>query len=187
MYRGPGFMARKLLIGGTVKSPGWEIMNIVSAPHVDHVGNANDLSRFPDWTFNDIYASHVLEHFDHKDELLVTLKDWNRVLKPFGRLYVSVPDIDVLARLWLDKVNLTGRDRFMVMRMIFGAHIDAHDYHLIGLNEEFLFEYLSDAGFGLFSRVDEFNIFKDTSGMRFKNELISLNIVAKKLDSNLIY
>ena len=56
-------MLKKLQIGGTVPVVGWEIFNITAGPHVDHVGNANDLSRFADGTVGEIYASHTLEHF----------------------------------------------------------------------------------------------------------------------------
>jgi predicted SAM-dependent methyltransferase len=174
-------MVRKLHIGGNVAAPGWEIMNALPGPYVDHLGNANDLSRFSACSFNDIYASHVLEHFDYKGELLATLREWNRVLKPFGRLYVSVPDIDVLAKLLLAKDRLTTDERFHVMRMIFGGHVDAHDYHFVGLNEEFLQGYLEAASFGSIRKVENFDIFQDTSRMTFKDESISLNVVAKKV------
>lgn len=176
-------MVRKLHIGGEVAVAGWEILNVVPGPSVDHIGNANDLSQFMDGSFNTIYASHVLEHFDYKDELQSALKEWNRVLKPFGWLYVSVPDIDVLAKLLLAKSLLSFHERFHVMRMMFGGHMDAHDYHAVGLNEELLEYYLKSAGFGAMAKVDTFNIFQDTSCMTFKDEPISLNMVARKLAS----
>jgi predicted SAM-dependent methyltransferase len=173
-------MARKLHIGGKVAAPGWEIMNAVQSPCVDHLGNAKDLSRFPDDTFNVIYASHVLEHFDYKHELEGVLREWHRVLKPFGRLYVSVPDLDVLARLLLAKERLTPPERFTVMCMIFGGHLDEYDYHLTGLNEDFLRDILSFTGFGQIQKVATFDLFQDSSSMTFKDELISLNMIAKK-------
>jgi len=173
-------MTRKLHIGGNVAALGWEVLNALPGPHVDYLCNANDLTRFEDGTFAEIYASHVLEHFDYKDELLSTLKEWHRVLKPGGRLFISVPNLDVLAKLLLDKDRLTVDERFFVMRMIFGGHIDAHDYHSVGLNADFLLGYLQAAGFGTIFSVDTFDIFQDTSSMLFKDELISLNIVAEK-------
>jgi predicted SAM-dependent methyltransferase len=172
---------RKLHIGGTVAASGWEIINVVQDSYVDHLGNANDLTRFPDNSFDVIYASHVLEHFDYNGELLSTLREWHRVLKTLGRLYVSVPDVDVLARLLLAKDRLATNERFFVMRMIFGGHVDANDYHFVGLNEDFLKDFLSAAGFSAIKKVDKFDIFQDTSSMTFKDELISLNLIAKKL------
>jgi predicted SAM-dependent methyltransferase len=171
---------RKLHIGGKSAQAGWEILEVIPGPHVDHVGNANDLSRFPDDTFTEIYASHVLEHFDYNGELLSTLKEWRRVLKPSGRLYVSVPDIDVLTELFRDRHSLSRDERFYVMQMIFGGHMNKFDYHVVGLNEEFLLDYLKDAGFMTMRRVKEFGLFKDTSAMCYKDKIISLNVIAEK-------
>ena len=69
-------MTRKLHIGGEQQVAGWEILNANPAPYVDHVCNANDMSQFADGTFSEIYASHILEHLDYKDELGATLKEW---------------------------------------------------------------------------------------------------------------
>jgi predicted SAM-dependent methyltransferase len=85
-----------------------------------------------------------------------------------------------LANLLLAKDRLNTDERFHVMRMIFGGHVDAHDYHLVGLNEDFLTEYLKIAGFGAKRKVDTFDIFDDGSNLTFKDELISLNLIAKK-------
>ena len=155
-------------------------INALPGPYVDHIGNANDLSRFADNTFSEIYASHVVEHFDYNSELLRTLKEWNRVLVPGGRIYISVPDLDVLAKLLLSKNELDVSERFSVMRMIFGGHMDQYDYHLVGLNEDFLADFLMGSGFIKIRRVGEFGMFSDTSSMRFKGVAISLNVIAEK-------
>lgn len=173
-------MPRRLHIGGQVRKDGWEVLDANPGPVVDHVGNANDLSRFPDGTFAEIYASHVVEHLDYKDELVRTLKDWHRVLAPGGRLYVSVPDMDVLAELFLAKDQLSLEERFFVMRMMFGGHVDRYDYHVVGLNEEFLGEFLELAGFDNVRRVGDFGLFEDTSAMRFRGVAISVNLIAEK-------
>jgi predicted SAM-dependent methyltransferase len=172
-------VSRKLHIGGQVRTAGWEVLDANPGPCVDHVGNAGDLSAFADDSFEQLYASHVLEHFDYQGELLKTLAEWRRVLAPNGTLCVSVPDLDVLASLFLDR-TLAGQDRFLVMRMIFGGHIDKYDYHLVGLNEEFLASYLHAAGFVGIRRVSDFDLFNDTSKMTLKNIPISLNMVAIK-------
>lgn len=173
-------MTRKLHIGGTTRSPGWEILNANPAPCVDHVGNANDLSRFPDHTSIEIYASHVVEHLDYVGELKSALAEWNRVLAPGGRVLISVPDLDILAGLILDKGRLSTEERFFVMRMIFGGHVDKYDYHLVGLNEEFLAGFLAACGFVNIRRVKQFGLFDDTSSMLFKDTPISLNMIAEK-------
>ena len=172
---------RKLHIGGKVKTPGWEVLNAVPGPYVDHLGNAKDLSQFADNTFTDIYASHVVEHLDYVNELVATLKEWNRVLVPGGKIYISVPDMEVLAELFLAKDKLTLEERLHVMRMMFGGHVDQYDYHLVGLNYDFLTMYLKRAGFINIQRVEKFGFFQDTSNMQFKGVPISVNVVAEKL------
>jgi len=171
---------RRLHIGGAIQSDGWEVLNANPAPHVTHVCNANNLSQFSDNTFFEIYASHVAEHLDYIGELEKALKEWNRVLVPGGRMFISVPDLDVLAGLILDKSKLTINERFFVMRMIFGGHIDKYDYHVVGLNEEFLTGFLSASGFINVKRVREFGLFDDSSSSLFKGVAISLNMIAEK-------
>ena len=173
-------MTRRLHIGGQCQSEAWEILNANPAPYVDHVGNANDLSQFADNTFSEIYASHVVEHLDYMGELIHSLKEWHRVLIPSGKVFISVPDLDVLAALILEKNKITINERFAVMRMIFGGHIDKYDYHVVGLNEEFLTDLLTAAGYVNIKKVPEFGIFDDTSSMLFNGVAISLNMIAEK-------
>jgi len=171
---------RRLHIGGKQSNPGWEVLNVVAGPAVDHLGNAIDLSRFEDNIFLELYASHVLEHFDYANELGLVLDEWFRVLKPGGRIYISVPDLDVLARLMLERDKLDINQRFHIMRMIFGGQTDEYDYHKVGLNFEFLCSFLKKAGFTGIQKVDEFRIFHDTSSYEPYGTLISLNVLAHK-------
>ena len=171
---------RRLHIGGTIRAPGWEVLNVAPGDHVDHIGTAEDLSRFPDGTFDAVYASHVLEHLSPRGQLENGLREWHRVLRPAGTLYVSVPDLDVLARLFADRARVDVNERFQIMLMMFGAHADLHDRHEIGFNDEFLRHFLAEAGFVNVRRVQSLGKFRDTSEMRFKGIYISLNVIAEK-------
>jgi predicted SAM-dependent methyltransferase len=173
-------MKRKLHIGGKQRATGWEVLNANPAPYVDHVCNATDLSQFADGTFSEIYASHVIEHFDYQSEMVSTLKGFWRVMEPGGIIYISVPDLDVLAALLLKKGTYTTDQRFLIMRMIFGGHVDKYDYHLVGLNEDFLKMFLKMAGFINMKKVSRLGFFNDTSDMAFMGIPISLNVIAKK-------
>ncbi len=173
-------MERRLHIGGREMRAGWEILDVNPGPHVDHIGNAIDLSRFEDGTFIEVYASHVLEHFDYKEALVAALREWRRVLAPGGVLRLSVPDIDILAHLLLQRHKLDVDQRFLVMRMIFGGHVDAHDYHLVGLNQEFLTGFLAAAGYERVQRVSRHGLFNDTSEIVVVGTPISLNVTACK-------
>ena len=172
-------MSRRLHIGGQLRVDGWEVFDAIAAPHVDHLGDARDLSRFADGAFAQIYASHVVEHFDYVRELEATLREWHRVLEPGGSLLVSVPDMDVLCRLFLDR-RIPVQDRYEIMRMMFGGHTTSYDYHYVGLNQEFLASFLFSAGFPAARRVPELGVFDDTSSMRVDGMLISLNVIAYK-------
>lgn len=170
---------RKLHIGGKVYHPDWEVLSLQDGGHVDHLRNANDLSIFDDGTFTTLYASHVLEHFDYQEELLLTLKEWHRVLEPGGTLHVAVPDMEQLCSLFIEP-SLTPDERFHVMRIIFGGHVDENDYHLVGLDFVFLRSYLEASGFTAIERVSSFGIFHDTSELKFKGVPVSCNTTARK-------
>jgi predicted SAM-dependent methyltransferase len=171
---------RCLNIGGTDRREGeeWVTMDIEEGDGVDEVGNASDLSRFPDASFDGVYASHVLEHFSYRS-MPVVLKEWARVLKPGGKLYVSVPDLTILCHQFLYPLN-DFQARFEIMRRIMGGHDDLHDIHLAGLYEELLAHFLTLAGFDKLIRVDSFGFFEDCSAFANNGVRISLNILATK-------
>ena len=171
---------RKLHIGGAEAHAGWEVLDVREGAHVDHVGNALDLSLFVEGTFAEIYASHVLEHFDYVDELPRVLAEIHRVLTPGGVLRLSVPDIDILAHLLLQRHVLDINQRFQVMRMIFGGHTHAHDHHRVGLNQDFMAAFLERAGFVGLQRVGRHGLFADTSETVVLGTPISLNVNAHK-------
>jgi predicted SAM-dependent methyltransferase len=56
---------------------------------------------FPDASFDVVYHSHVLEHFSSREGLEL-LKSCYRVLRPGGRIRVAVPDLERIARLYLE-------------------------------------------------------------------------------------
>jgi len=172
---------RKLHIGGQRSHPDWEIFDAIKKDNVDHVGDAADLSRFADGQFQMIYASHVLEHFPYLRNLVPTLIEWARVLADDGKMLISVPDMDVLCRIFLDKDKLTLDERYHVMRMMFGGQSNSYDFHYAGLNFELLQRFANEADLRVQRRVRKFNVFPDYSQYRYAGELISLNVVLMKI------
>ena len=168
----------KLHIGGKELKEGWKILNIQKNDGVDFVGSISDLSKFEDESIEAIYASHVVEHIDQKN-IKQTLKGINRVLKNGGKFYVSVPDLDILCRIFIEK-TAPSKVKFHVMRMMFGGQTDEFDYHYFGWNYEFLNTYLLEAGFKKNERIKTFDIFNDTSSYAPYGPLISLNVIAYK-------
>jgi predicted SAM-dependent methyltransferase len=172
---------RRLHLGGKDVKEGWEILNIQDAEGVDHVGDATDLSRFEDNTFTELYASHIAEHLDYTGQLQAALQEWFRVLQPGGKLYLAVPDLEMLAKILLAKDQTTLEQRMHVIRMIFGGHVDPYDYHVMGFTQELLAMYLSGVGFKNIIRTGRFGFFdRDASNIVFLGVPISLNVIAIK-------
>ncbi|KAF1332917.1 hypothetical protein FI667_g3324, partial [Globisporangium splendens] len=122
--------------------------------HVDLQLRMANLCAFPNDSATAIYSSHVLEHnhFQLHDEVARTLREWWRVLRPGGALFVSAPDLHALAS------------------------------RTMGFLAPLLVDFLKRAGFCEIERVDNFGLFSDTSTMAFHGTHISLNVQARACD-----
>lgn len=167
----------KLHIGGKEKLTSWHVMDSLDSDVVDFVGECSDLSRFPTASCGELYCSHVLEHLSHNNELFDTLRGFHRVLRPDGKLMISVPDLDVLCRAFA-KPDLDLEQRRFVMRMMFGGQINSYDFHKTGFSFALLQENLIAAGFSTVKKVESFGLFNDSSEIIYLDEPISLNVIA---------
>jgi len=172
----------RLHIGGWVRREGWENFDILPAPHVDHIGDFRDLSAFPDGVLEAIYASHVLEHVGFRD-VVPALKEWLRVLAPYGIVMISVPNLEVLCRHFSDP-RLTDSERSYLMQVMFGSQADKYDFHHTGFYPDLLAGMLALAGFTEIQQVQNFGIFSDSSEHTFHGVPISLNVTARKPGSS---
>lgn len=78
----------------------------------------------PDGSVDEIRACHVLEHLPIAASL-PTLREWNRVLKPGGRLYLAVPDFEAICLAFIKRVPDPMLDLYVV-----GGQTNPHDFHL---------------------------------------------------------
>ena len=168
----------KLHIGGKQIKDGWKILNIQKLDGVDFVGSISDLSQFDNDSIEEIYASHVVEHVDQKN-IKKTLNGIYRILKEGGKFYISVPDLDVLCKIFIND-KAPPKVKFHVMRMMFGGQTDENDYHYFGWNFLFMKDFLIESGFKKVERVKSFSIFNDTSDYAPYGVPISLNVIAYK-------
>ena len=84
-------------------------------------GGAYPLS-YASESVDEIRASHLLEHFPHRQTLDV-LREWARALKPGGWLKIAVPDFHKIAEEYL-----RGDDR-MTLGYVMGGQVNEDDFH----------------------------------------------------------
>ena len=168
----------KLHIGGKEIKDGWKILNIQNNEGVDFIGDITDLSQFEDCSINEIYASHVVEHVKQND-VKKTLRGIYRVLKNSGKFYVSVPDMEILCKTFIDP-KAPDKVKLHIMQMMFGGQVDQFDFHYFGWNHDFLKSFLLESGFKEIKRVRSFSLFNDTSDYAPYGAPISLNVIAFK-------
>ncbi len=161
-----------------------EFLNVDARPmpHIHFVNAVEDLSMFKNDSVDLLYASHVLEHVPRKD-LLRTLREWYRVLKPGGILRFGVPNFDELINVYLS----SGSNTESIVNQLMGQDPPYDDHHTIW-NFHYAEEVLKSAGFKKIqtwspSSVDNHNFIDKTMrviSLNGKDYMISLNIESYK-------
>ncbi len=141
------------------------------------------LSIFNSSNIEEIYISHVLEHFT-RSEIIPLILEWNRILKINGVLRISVPDFEKIV-----KIYLKNKDISELIGFLSGGQKDQYDFHYINFDIYILEKILNACGFDNIERYDthEFLETKDDYSKSYlphmdfeKGELMSLNIICKK-------
>ena len=123
--------------------PGFVHVDILPAPHIDHVADVRNLAFAQDSSVDLVYACHVLEHFG-RAEYRAVLAEWLRVLKPGGVLRLSVPDFAACAALYYEQGLVDGLSG--LMGLISGGQRDAFDFHKMIYDAPFLTAELKSLG-----------------------------------------
>lgn len=94
---------------------------------------------YPDGSVEEIVASHILEHFSHR-EVPTVLAHWVAKLKPGGKIRLAVPNFELLCELYQAgaPVNTQG--------YVMGGHVDANDRHGCLFDRESLTEAMIAVG-----------------------------------------
>ncbi len=138
---------------------GWTIVNAFEEG-ADVVASIASMPSFPNDSVAAIYCSHTLEHLPHwineSENVYAALSEWHRILRhgsialattfhhnlsfcshhhhrypaPGGALFVSVPDLAVLSRLFVND-SLSTQERFEVTKMIYGSQMNPYEYHKV--------------------------------------------------------
>jgi predicted SAM-dependent methyltransferase len=142
----------RLMLGGRDhKLAGWTNIDLHDGPHVDVKCDVSKLP-FDNSVVDDIYASHVLEHFSHLRTLDV-LKEWRRVLKKGGKAYIAVPDFRAVLNIYKEFGMVT-----WVTHMLYGDQEYPLAYHYTIFDSESLPNLLHEAGFSLVQQVQSFSL-----------------------------
>lgn len=125
-------------------------MDAVQWGDVDYVRDASDMSCFKDGKIEEIYASHILEHFPAKKTQDV-LGEWSRILKPGGILHLSVPDFDRAVECYNATGGVFGQ---FLQDLIHGGQNYDLDVHMRSFTYPLLSAMMSKAGFSRIDRVE---------------------------------
>jgi ubiquinone/menaquinone biosynthesis C-methylase UbiE len=136
---------KKLHLGcGKRHIPGFVHIDSHPFPHVDFVQDIRSLSNIEDKSASLVYSCQVIEYFD-REELPNVLKEWGRVLCPGGVLRLSVPDFEVMTRLYTAGLKLD-----WLLGTLYGKIPDGKGgylYHRTTFDEASLREVLLSSGF----------------------------------------
>lgn len=111
---------------------GWENLDLKSGQEVYPLS-------YPDASVDAIRASHILEHFSHR-QIGAVLDDWVRALKPGGLLQIAVPDFALIAQQYLAGADIPTQGYIM------GSHADDDDHHGAIFDAEELGDVMRKAG-----------------------------------------
>lgn len=143
---------------------------------VHYLSDGRHIAR-PSSSADLIYASHVLEHFSHRD-IDVVLYEWHRLLKPGGEIFISVPDFSVLTHMYNDTKDVGSIHRFLM-----GSQTNPFDFHYSIFDRISLTKILANKGF---TNIENWEL-EDYSQFPFEDyahhettRVLSLNLKARK-------
>lgn len=84
--------------------PNWTNLDFVSTGPGVVAHNLLEGIPFPNDSFDVVYNSHVLEHFS-KEQAIYFIQECYRVLKPSGVLRIATPDLEQIARIYLQQME----------------------------------------------------------------------------------
>lgn len=167
--------------GKRIPTQGQSWLTVDSRPETrpDYVGDVSDLSNHPSNSINEIYACHVLEHFPLAKTYDV-LREWARVLVPQeGRLWLAVPDFNVIADLYiLDRIHME-----RLRGLLYGGQDYPENFHHTAWDFETLACQLRECGYfnvrrSIFEWLPRPPVYRDFSFMELNDRYCSLNVEA---------
>jgi predicted SAM-dependent methyltransferase len=181
----------KLHLGcGDKYIPGFIHIDIAHFPHIDYRQSITLLPQFDDDSVDYIYCCHALEYLD-RDEAVLALKEWHRVLKVDGILRIAVPDFDAIVKVYTRFANRDVEGRGILGPLYGKIDVGYRSiFHKTVYNYNSLKKMLKRVGFKDIQRynwqetehcnVDDFSQAYIPHMDKKAGLLISLNVEAKK-------
>lgn len=123
-FKRDGFLGVDAFVDTDFKAPMWAI-------------------PLPDHSVDEIYSSHALEHVG-KFQVVPTLREWARIIKPDGLITIQVPDLRWCCQQWLARQTTD-----WYLDILFGMQNHEGEFHKTGFTPEIMQSYLSEAGLTL--------------------------------------
>ena len=131
-------------------------LDINPAVRPDILASITDMREVADASFEALYSSHNLEHL-HPHEVPTALREFRRVLKPYGFALITVPDLQQAARYVADDraeetILMTNKGPVTPLDVLYGfrpflANGNLFMAHNFGFTASTLRAALEEAGF----------------------------------------
>tara|TARA_Y100000034_G_scaffold120038_1_gene162455 strand:+ start:190 stop:783 length:594 start_codon:yes stop_codon:yes gene_type:complete len=118
--------------GNNILPEPFENLDIRDFEGVDHISKAYPLDLFEDNTFDLVYASHILEHYD-RDKIGKVLEEWTRITKVDGRVRISVPSFENAVKIYQKTEKIEN-----VIGPISGGQTYSYEFHYCIFDERSL-------------------------------------------------
>lgn len=162
---------------------GWINIDARNLRGVNHIMEAYPITKFPPESFDLVFSSHLIEHFEHF-KIRGVLKNWISLIRPGKYLVICTGDLDwQYAALMGEKTarpqpikykdrvvdwNFFNQGVFAGWSKEVGQNFDsAYDVHKCIFNEYWMRKFLEDLGVGKIKRF-------------YKSEAWNLNLVGVK-------
>lgn len=128
---------------GDINAAGYINIDARPQPHVHIVTTTLfKLAMIPPDIADLIYMSHVLEHVCHRD-VVATLREMHRILKPKGILRVSVPDFEKIIEIY----QSNGNELTPIEQALMGGQDYTFNFHYAVFNDAHLRKKFIASGF----------------------------------------
>tara|TARA_Y100000593_G_scaffold92396_1_gene183903 strand:+ start:3983 stop:4549 length:567 start_codon:yes stop_codon:yes gene_type:complete len=147
----------KLHLGcGDKHIPGFVNVDIQDSPAVDVLADVMELP-YKENSVDLIYACSMLEHFGRNNNLKFfrktcwtdVVKHWYTILKPGGKLYISVPDFEAVCIEYLENKDINS-----ILGITLGGQKNEEDLHGMLFDFKIISTELESIGF---SSIDRYN------------------------------